>query len=355
MIDDDFGKARNQYERLGAAIQPLLEQLAQQSGVSLVRIESRIKSEESLREKLNRPKKKAKYSNLEDVTDLCGLRIIVHSITDCEKIIREIREHFVIDEMNSLDKGALQDPDRFGYLSTHLIVSISDERSNLFEYAGLGGLKAEIQVRTALQHAWALLDWEMKYKSKVEVPRELQRKLFRISALLETADDAFSELKKAAEELRAGYDNDVRSGKLGIPINRDSLSAFIRNSKIVEDVFERCRAAGIPITQNIAERLDATNNKPWTYLINSLIACNISTLEDFEGELLQVREEHIAALKSVHSVWRGGKGTFGIFSPLRILMIAKKPVGERVRILDEVAAGSELGTAERSKLVSTLS
>jgi putative GTP pyrophosphokinase len=350
MIEEFLAK-RELYERLAAAIVPLLERLASQAGVSLIRIESRVKEEESLREKVSRPEKAGKYTNLEDVTDLCGLRLITYSNNDCAMIADEIRRHFSVDETNSVDKAQVQDPDRFGYLSTHLVVSLTEERSKLFEYEGLSNLRAEIQIRTALQHAWASLDWKMRYKSEVEVPRELRRRLFRISALLETADEAFASLEKSAEDLRASYSKDVRGGRLEIPVNRDSLSAFMANSKLVASLFERCRDAGIPIV-GLKMGLTRENERPWTNLIRSLAACSVLTLEALEAELLAVTDANIADLKSVKDIYLP-RGTFGVFTPLRILILSRRPLTVRQAVLRSDSTPGALSEAlERVLLAS---
>jgi putative GTP pyrophosphokinase len=58
-------------------------------------------------------------------------------------------------------------------------------------------IRAEIQVRTALQHAWSAVHHKLEYKSSTEAPPELRRRLFRLSALFELADEQFSELRDA--------------------------------------------------------------------------------------------------------------------------------------------------------------
>lgn len=55
---------------------------------------------------------------------------------------------------------------------------------------------------TVLQHAWATISHKLDYKSEVDVPRELRRSLFRLSALLELADKEFVDLRRRTEELQ---------------------------------------------------------------------------------------------------------------------------------------------------------
>ena len=160
---NSYEKVRSKYEKLGVKLTALISQLAEDCGIKPFTIEQRSKTTQSFREKISRIEKGGKYRLVDDVTDLIGVRIVLFTLDDCAKIISAIRENFVIDEDNSVDKTQAVEDDRFGYASTHLIASLSDERKKLFEYKELVGLKCEIQIRTVLQHAWAVLDWEMRY------------------------------------------------------------------------------------------------------------------------------------------------------------------------------------------------
>lgn len=94
-----------------------------------------------------------------------------------------------------MDKAAALDPDRFGYLSVHYTASLSPARRKLAEWRPYADIRAEVQFRTALQHAWSAVQHKLEYKSSIEAPRELRRRLFRLSALFELADEQFSELR----------------------------------------------------------------------------------------------------------------------------------------------------------------
>lgn len=245
MIPDDFKEKRHLYEKLAEAVHRLLEQLAEDNHISIALVEHRVKQQDSLEKKNARPDKLDKYKHLEDVTDLCGLRVVLFTNEDCEAMTAAIRKNFKIDEPNSNVKGSNYEEDRFGYLSTHLVASLPETRTDLFEFRNLAKLKMEIQVRTVLQHAWAVLDWKLRYKSEREVPKELRRKLFRISALLEAADDAFSDLLHLVENLRAEYNSEIREGRLAIPINKDSLESFLFHSDVVARLLDECEQRSI--------------------------------------------------------------------------------------------------------------
>ena len=224
-----YSGERSTYELFSRSLADLLSALVSDVGLETLPIEWRAKEVRSLAEKISRSDKQGKYSQITDVTDLAGARIITYLTADRERVIALIKEHFVVDEVNSVDKDLDLDPDRFGYQSTHLIVSYKDDRLILPEFRRYSGLKAEIQVRTVLQHTWAALDWKLRYKSRNDAPRELRRRLFRISALLEAADDEFSYLNNRLAIIRSDYVTEIAEGNLDIDLNVDSISALLKS------------------------------------------------------------------------------------------------------------------------------
>lgn len=341
MIAEEFKRRRYLYEQLVRAVRPLLQRLAADHGVEVALIEDRVKEQDSLEHKIGRPDKAGKYEKLDDITDLCGLRIVLFTNEDCVVMSEAISQNFTIDLENSVVKSDSYSDDRFGYLSTHLIASLPQNRVALFEFRHLADLKMEIQIRTVLQHAWAVLDWKLRYKTEKEVPRELRRKLFRISALLEAADEAFSDLQLSAVNLRSEYDKDIRTGKFGIPLNRDSLQSFLSQSVTASGVIERCKQRGIEIHgQGIRGPDTAYDN-----LISSLLASDIATIDQFEERLRNVSDQNIDELVAIAN---SGKFGFGIFTPLRILMVSQLNPSRQLQVVTSVPTGGPIGNAERA-------
>jgi putative GTP pyrophosphokinase len=122
----------------------------------------------------------------------------------------------------------------------------------------LVNLKAEIQVRTVLQHAWAAVSHKLQYKVNSEVPIELQRKLFRISALLELADDEFLGLKQNQENLSASIKLNLEKGETEIPIDAISIAEFIRTSDDVKILWQYAKKIGFKEIRNEKENRHAS-------------------------------------------------------------------------------------------------
>jgi putative GTP pyrophosphokinase len=208
-------------------LQKLIHELLQKHKID-AQIEHRTKSIESSLVKIQ---KKGYRNPLEELTDLVGIRIIAYYKEDVDKIGEIIIREFDVDWEKSIDKAQILDPDRFGYLSVHYVISLSSHRKELTEWKAFANIKAEIQVRTNLQHAWAKISHKFIYKTAEEAPKNLRRQLFRLSALLELADEEFSNVTKLIEEAKEHNSQDLKKGKLDIELDLTSLDVYLDFTK----------------------------------------------------------------------------------------------------------------------------
>jgi ppGpp synthetase/RelA/SpoT-type nucleotidyltranferase len=197
-------------------------------------VEARSKTVTSFAEKLQREGKSYK-DPFNEITDFAGLRIILYYVDDVQRTCEVIDREFKIDEPRSVDKRSVLAADQFGYLSVHKIVTLSEARANLPEWAGLSDLVAEIQIRPVLQHSWAAISHALQYKREADVPYEFRRKLMMLSGLLELADEEFASLRKQQVWLRKDIAEKVAVGNLNIAINFLSLQEFIRKSNLTKE------------------------------------------------------------------------------------------------------------------------
>jgi ppGpp synthetase/RelA/SpoT-type nucleotidyltranferase len=200
-------------------------------------VNSRAKSIPSFAEKLIR-----KSSSYDDpgsqVTDLCGARVITNTQDETERIISFIRENFRVDEENSYDLRSMLKAEEFGYRSVHYIVQLKPDGPDISEivkefrdrnggidvFETVGDRRAEIQVRTLLQHAWAMISHDRFYKSNFEIPEYFRRELARVAALLESADEEFGNAINGIDEYRFNY---------GAYLSRDQIRKEVEKWKMV--------------------------------------------------------------------------------------------------------------------------
>ncbi len=201
------------YKKYGQVLQQVLEKVAI-AFAPLAIVQTRPKSMTSFAEKAIR--KKNKYRDpLLRMTDLCGGRIITQTPTEVEVISKFIEEHFEIDRGNSVDVSQRLKPTEFGYRSIHYIVQfkrgvfptkkIPVEIPEELYPDEASPMKAEIQVRTTLEHAWAAFAHDRMYKSTFTIPPKWQRELAVLAGMLEEVDHSFSRIQAGLQTYEASY------------------------------------------------------------------------------------------------------------------------------------------------------
>jgi putative GTP pyrophosphokinase len=229
MNREEFNKSYDElfplYERLLKNVLIVIEEQLANEKLPFLNLNGRIKSLDSSFEKVDRKK----YINpFDEVEDFCGVRIICYYPSDVDKIVSLLRKEFHVHSEE--DTQTRLKPNEFGYRSTHLILSIPGDWLKVPQYRGLDNIKAEIQVRTILMHAWAEIQHKLAYKSADQVPDEFQRRLFRLSAKFEEADEQLEDIRDGLADYRKEIKPNSKlglDGLRGLPLNLDTLSILL--------------------------------------------------------------------------------------------------------------------------------
>lgn len=208
--------------------------------------ESRAKDPTHFLEKAGRPGKQ--YTDpLAEITDLAGARVIVESPSAVEQVAQIIREEFEVDEVQSMDKADLLKVDQFGYRSQHFIVRLRAPRGTAREWSQIAGLWAEIQVRTALQHAWAQVEHGLVYKPDSDLPPPLRRRFNALAAVFELADRELDELIEAGRQLIREEKSSIDASEGDVELTTLSLIAYMEDSSVVRTLLDMVRQEGVEI------------------------------------------------------------------------------------------------------------
>ena len=170
-----YQRIRPIYEAFAETIKAILAQALDRANIKVASIEARAKSIDSFGVKASTPansdESRPKYSEpLNQITDLAGVRIITFFPRTIGQVDQTLRKEFTI--LERIDKtDLLIREEKLGYQSLHYLISLQPNRLTLPEYARYAELKAEIQVRTILQHAWAEIEHDIQYKSVEVIPR----------------------------------------------------------------------------------------------------------------------------------------------------------------------------------------
>lgn len=219
-----YAQNRGLYKKLSQKVHAIVEELLEESNITVHAITNRAKDVDSFKIKIENPK----YNDpLNQITDLSGIRIIAYVEDDLIPICKIIEETFDIDEHNSGDKSADLGVDKVGYKSIHYIAKIKIDRLKLPEYKKFQTLKFEIQVRTILQHAWAEIEHDRNYKFNGVLPKEVTRRFKILAGTLELIDREFNQLSKDIDKISQSVTIAEKKNELSeISINTTTLKQF---------------------------------------------------------------------------------------------------------------------------------
>jgi predicted RNase H-like nuclease/ppGpp synthetase/RelA/SpoT-type nucleotidyltranferase len=174
----------------------LVTRLLDDAGINYLSVTGRAKSVASFAAKADRTVEGVPLFRdpLEEITDQVGVRVITYLRSDVTAVADLLGDQLeVLDDRDMGQETARQG--RFGYASRHLLVRVEPDRGAAAE--SLRGRRAQVQVRTVLQHAWAEFEHAIRYKGTI--PEEhapgLDRRFTLAAGLLELADREFSMIR----------------------------------------------------------------------------------------------------------------------------------------------------------------
>ena len=165
-------------------------------------IKSRLKSPESIAEKMRRKNIFPTVQTIEDnLTDIAGIRVICSFPADIYMLEKALLEQ---DDVRLVEKkDYIQNPKKNGYRSLHLIVE-----TPIFLHDRKKLMKVEVQLRTISMDWWASLEHKIKYKKDIDqnVVKELEKELLVCAEIAAKLDTKMEDINKRAHE--AGIEED---------------------------------------------------------------------------------------------------------------------------------------------------
>lgn len=189
------------------------------------------------------------YEIRDHISDLIGLRVVCIYESNIEEVARLLRTHFeVVDETNKTQQMENIE-NGFGYKGLHLDLRLNSKRRALPEYSAFGSYRFEVQIRTIVQDAWSEVDHKLKYKRQTPLP--LRRRIVRLAALFELADQEFEaiknlsvELEKAALDQGTKLDEDLQLDLFGfLRVAKDLFPSSVFQGEALEGLLDDIEAA----------------------------------------------------------------------------------------------------------------
>lgn len=230
----EYTQKREVYRHLEIYVADVLSHMMRDSKVMLMELTHRLKTPESLAQKII---KKDKYLMLTDITDVVGLRLVAYFADDVDRIAALVSERFKMDWSNTVDKSAALSPTAFGYSSLHYVCSLPEEGAYSEYPPEFRGIRFEIQIRTALQHVWAEIEHDLGYKSEFGVPNNIRREFSRIAGLLEIADERFNSIRTSVDDYTLEIRSKIKNGlATDILVDQVSLKEYMYNNVRMQDL-----------------------------------------------------------------------------------------------------------------------
>jgi len=235
-IDEQYQQLKPFYEELASnAVLIVSDIVKKQNSIDYHTIFPRIKEIASVKRKMERLNER--FSNIHELQDIAGIRIICHCISDVERIdalfSNELSKHFKSVRRTNVSTGE-------GYKALHYIVT---SEVNVDD-GDVRDLHCEIQIRTVLQDAWAIQSHKYGYKNNVEGDANVLKQT--VSGILGSCENLWELVRKnvsADDDKPATVDEKIPelqksvTKQLTIAFEADSLQnigLMIRRNELVD-------------------------------------------------------------------------------------------------------------------------
>lgn len=176
---DDFFSIQCRYSAAMKEVQTKLEILDDEFQMKHRRnpihhIESRLKSIQSIMEKLSRKSFAVSMkSAVANLNDIAGIRVICPYVEDVYTVAKLLTSQ---DDVHLKEiRDYIQHPKPNGYRSLHLILEIP-----VFLQEGRIMVPVEVQIRTIAMDFWASLEHDLRYKAHGIVPQDISDELQQV-------------------------------------------------------------------------------------------------------------------------------------------------------------------------------
>lgn len=154
-------------------------------------IQSRIKTPDSILEKMARKGYSIDKEGFYQLNDIAGLRVVCHYINDIQYVSQLLIMHEDIQLVKK--ENYIDYPKESGYRSLHLVVRVQIYLKN-----GKVSIPVEIQLRTIAMDCWASLEHELYYKNhhceNEEVSSQLKECAIEIAKIDEKMQKIYQQL-----------------------------------------------------------------------------------------------------------------------------------------------------------------
>ena len=185
-------------------------------------VTGRVKEVSSILEKANKysiPVDRIQY----EMEDIAGIRIMCQFVDDIDTVVNIIRNRKDMQVLYEKDYVSNVKPS--GYRSYHVVIRYPINMAD-----GQKDILAEFQIRTLAMNFWATIEHSLNYKSKKNLPKDIQFKLKRAADAAFTLDEEMLEIKDEIKDAQTLFE--VKSDIISTIMN--SILNLISIGKVAE-------------------------------------------------------------------------------------------------------------------------
>ena len=304
------------YREFSDRMQNLVQNLIERDDIEIYKIEARMKTPEEF---LKGSSGRITPSAFASISDFVVVRVLLRFPEDVGKVEQIISEEFTIDTSRSTPASTLDDPFRFGYPAAYYTLSLSGKRYALREWRKYEGLLFQLDIRTMLQEVWAAVLPKVNVNVDSGTKKRMERKLVRIAALLEEADEGFLSLyetsKSAFPVPMAEEDVFGRAGTIEPIIEAPRVYSieelydwFSQRPELLENWGNAALKAGFPLFVPSPDYLRGS----FENLYNIFKTADIDTLEEVV-KFMQSLEEYDMGVNQLQEIYDAFEKNVGIW------------------------------------------
>ncbi|MFZ5353764.1 MAG: GTP pyrophosphokinase [Bacillota bacterium] len=231
-----YAKEYDYYYELARQVASICETLLHRNGIRAI-VTYRAKKPDSLRDKLIKRHEIKNYKGIEqiykDIVDLAGVRIATYFPGDREEIGRLIESEFITKKVKLFPSTDQRNPFNFnykkrfpGYDAIHYRINIKEDKLDE-NFKRFTQAQVEIQIASAIMHAWAEVEHDLAYKPKIgSISEDEYRILDELNGLVLSGEIALERLQKAFKSRITATDHQFN--------NHYELAALIREKVRME-------------------------------------------------------------------------------------------------------------------------
>ncbi|MDR1731193.1 MAG: RelA/SpoT domain-containing protein [Synergistaceae bacterium] len=318
------------YEEYSSRIRNLVQDLVEREDIEVCSIEGWAKAPAELVKSLNAHYEGDASSGLDSISDLVTVRVLLRFPEDVSKVEEIVCSEFEVDLEHSVPSSGLEDPFRFGYPAVLYTLTLSESRSSLREWRKYRGLSFRLELRTVLQEAWATISPRVSMNVDSISEKKLKRRLVRLAALLEEADEGFLSLWEEVKDV-AVLVSPTPEPRTGTSVSaertytEDELYAFFNEESAVLTKWSSIAVkAGFPIFVPSPGYL----KESFEYLYKVFRAAGIDTLSEVRRFLTELDEgdKGLLQLRTIHGAFEKESSSWRVdaFSAIFLLVLNLK-------------------------------